>query len=169
MRQRILIPLDGSKLAEEAIARLQALFSGERTQVHLLTVLPDIERLDALVQFPLVNRELQKATEAAQKHQEQYTRAYLDMVAWSLEDAGYEVETHIVYGQPASGIVYMAQAIQADLIIMTSHGRGANAQWRYGGVTERVLDACDTPVMVVPVRKRLIAAKDASEEAEMAA
>ncbi len=170
MRQRILVPLDGSKPAEEAIRYLQAFVAPEANEVHLLTVLPDIDRLENVVQFPFVNSELQEAGKVAREHQEQFTRAYLDMVAWGLEDQGYQVQSHIAYGQPAMGIVHMAQALDVHLIIMTSHGRGENVQWHYGGVAQRVLDACACPILIVPVRESILKASTASsEEGQMAA
>lgn len=169
MAHRVLIPLDGSKAAEEAISHLMALLPPEVIEVHLLTVLPEPERLDRIVQFAVTNRQLEEAGRAARQQQEQYTRAYLDMVAWSLEDAGYSVQTHLVYGHPANGIVHMAQALDVNLIVMTSHGRGGNAQWRYGSVAERVLEASASPVLIIPVRHLLSTAEEVPEESQMAA
>ena len=169
MAHRVLVPLDGSKLAEAAISHVMALLPPEMVEIHLLTVLPELERLDRVVQFAVVNQQLEEASKAARRQQEQFTRAYLDMIAWSLEDAGYSVYTHLGYGMPAEGIVTMARALPADLIVMTSHGRGGNLDWRYGSVAERVLDAGICPVLVVPVRKRAIAAEEVSVESRMAA
>ena len=169
MRQRILVPLDGSKPAEEAIFYVQALIAPETSEIHLLTVLPDIGRLENLVEFPFVNTELQEAGKVAQRQQEQFTRAYLDMIAWGLEDMGYQVHTHIAYGHPAMSIVHMAQALDVSLVIMTSHGRGENVQWNYGGVAQRVLDACACPILVIPVRDRIRKASTASSEEQLAA
>ncbi len=169
MAHRVLIPLDGSKVAEEAISRVMALLPPEVTEVHLLTVLPELERLNRMVQFAVISQQLEEASKISRKQQEQYTRAYLDMVAWNLEDAGYSVTTHLMYGQPADGIVQMAQALNVDLIVMTSHGRGGNLLWRYGSVAERVLEASECAVLVVPVRELLRAAERLPEESEMAA
>lgn len=169
MKRRILVPLDGSKSAEEAISYVQALIDPTSNEIHLLTVLPDIDRLEKVVEFPFVNTELQEAGKAAQQQQEQFTRAYLDMIAWGLEDIGYQVHTHIAYGQPAISIVHMAQALDVALIIMTSHGRGANIEWNYGGVAQRVLDACTCPILVIPVKDRIRKASTASSEEQLAA
>ncbi len=169
MAHRVLVPLDGSKVAEEAISRVMALLPPEAVEIHLLTVLPELERLDRVVQFAVVSQQLEEASRAVRKQQEQFTRAYLDMIAWSLEDAGYQVNTHLVYGAPAEGIVSMAQALPADLIVMTSHGRGGNVQWRYGNVAERVLEASECPVLIVPVRKRLVTAVERPAETRLAA
>jgi len=167
MRQRILVPLDGSKVAEEAISFLQVFFAPQKSDVHLLTVLFDINQLESFVQFPVLNAELQEAGKAALQQQEQFTRAYLDMVAWGLEDAGYRVETHIAFGHPEASIVHIALALDAHLLLMTSHGQGKNVQWRYGSVARRVLDACACPTLIVPVRDKLLKLEGSSHE-EMA-
>ncbi len=169
MAHRVLIPLDGSKVAEEAVTHVMALLPPETTEIHLLTVLPDLERLHHVVQVPVVTRQLEEASRSVRKQQEQYTRAYLDMIAWSLEDAGYSVQTHLAYGQPATSIVHVAQALDVDLVVMTSHGRGGNLLWRYGSVAGRVLEVCECPVLVVPVREQLRAAQEIPQESRMAA
>ncbi len=168
MAHLVLIPLDGSKVAEEAISYVMALLPPEITEIHLLTVLPELERLNHIIQFAVINQQLEEASKITRKQQEQYTRAYLDMVAWNLEDTGYNVTTHLMYGQPADGIVRMAQALKVDLIVMTSHGRGGNPLWRYGSVAERVLEASESPVLIIPVRDALRTAQEIPEESEMA-
>ncbi len=164
MRQRILIPLDGSKTAEEALQFLQSFFAPEKCEVHLLTVLFDITQIENVVQFSILSVELQEAAKAAQRQQEQLTRAYLDMIAWSLEDAGYHVQTHIAFGQPEVSIVHIALALDVSLLLMTSHGQGRNVQWRYGSVARRVVDACACPTLIVPVREVLLKEASAPDE-----
>ncbi len=167
MRQRILIPLDGSKFAEEAIKFLQFFFAPEKCEVYLLTVLFDISQVENIVQFSVLSPELQEAAKAAQRQQEQLTRAYLDMIAWGLEDVGYRVQTHIAFGQPEVSIVHIALALDVDLLLMTSHGQGRNVQWRYGTVARRVIDACACPTLIVPVREKLLKGEPPSKEKVM--
>ena len=169
MARRVLVPLDGSKVAEEAVTQVMSLLPPDVVEIHLLTVLPEVDRLNHIVQVPVASPQLEEASKAVRKQQEQYTRAYLDMMAWSLEDAGYNVETHMAYGHPSSSIVDMAQALEVDLIVMTSHGQGGNLLWRYGSVAERVLEAAEFPVLIIPVRDRLRAAQEVPQESPMAA
>ncbi len=164
MAQRILIPLDGSKVAEEAVTFVQSLLPAGDVEVHLLTVLPQVDDLPFVGQFPLLNDEVRELASHVQRHQEQYTRAYLDMIAWSLEDGGYQVRTHIAVGRPEEHIVTMARSLDVDLIVMTSHGQAGDVQWRYGHVTERVLCASNRPVLVVPVRGHMLAAAAVSDK-----
>ncbi len=164
MAQRILIPLDGSKVAEEAVTFVQSLLPAENVEVHLLTVLPQIDDVLLVRQFPLLNDEVRELTTHVQRHQEQFTRAYLDMIAWSLEDGGYRVQTHIAVGRPEEHIIALARSLDVDLIVMTSHGQAGDVQWRYGHVTERVLCSSHRPVVVVPVRGHMLAASAVSDE-----
>ncbi len=164
MTQHVLVPLDGSKVAEEAVTFIQSLLPAGKVVIHLLTVLPHVEDVSVGGQFPLLSDEMQELASRVQRQQEQYTRAYLDMVAWSLEDGGYQVKTHIAVGRPEEHIISIARSLDVDLIVMTSHGQGGNIQWRYGHVTERVLCASNRPVLVVPVRGHMIAASAVSGE-----
>lgn len=155
MYRRILIPLDGSSRAEEAIPHALCLASPGETEIHLLSVIPDIRDWTGFITYsPFHNQDLREIAERTRKQQEQSMRAYLDMTAWALEDAGQQVQIHIVIGQPAESIIHMAEALGVDLIVMSSHGRGGVSRWVHGSVAERVLRGSRRPVLVVPVREQ---------------
>ncbi len=67
--------------------------------------------------------------------------------------AGVPCDTKAVDGSPATEIVRRAQQINADLIVMGTHGHGGLAHAVLGSVTERVLHKAHCPVLVVPVRR----------------
>ncbi len=66
-----------------------------------------------------------------------------------LRQEGFEVSTAVHEGDPASQIVREADAVPGTLIAMSTHGRNGFTQWVLGSVTERVLHATTSPLVVV--------------------
>src|SRR6266508_2317040 len=107
---KILVPLDGSTLAESAIAKAMELAGGEATLMLLRAAeahtLPGVDPTEAQVE---VVREAEE---------------YLAAVAGRLREQGFaSVETSVWYGPAASAIVDAARLRKADLIVMSTHGR----------------------------------------------
>jgi nucleotide-binding universal stress UspA family protein len=135
--ERILVPLDGSLLAETALAtavdmartfgaRLQLL---RAAQAHTM---PGVDPTDAEV----------KAVQEAE--------AYLAEVQARLARAGTtNLETTVWYGPPAVAIVEAAQFRTVDLIVMTTHGRTGLGRLILGSVAESVLRGSVTPVLLL--------------------
>ncbi|TFH42686.1 MAG: universal stress protein, partial [Chrysiogenales bacterium] len=81
--------------------------------------------------------------------------AYLDKTADGLRKDGISVETRIVVdGEPASKILETAKEENADLIIMSTHGRSGFTRWIFGSVANRVLIHSSIPVLMVVPKKR---------------
>ena len=134
---RILVPLDGSLLAEVVLDRAVDLARGGPAIVDLLRaaeahVLPGLDPTDA---------QLRVVGEAED---------YLATTAQRLREQGVKrVETTVWYGAPAESIVEAARMRKADLIIMSSHGRGGLGRLILGSVAESVLRSTDTPILLI--------------------
>ena len=132
----ILVPLDGSPLAESALTRAAAL-AKDGAQVILVRAaeahtLPMSDAAEAQV---MVVREAEE---------------YLGGVKARLEKAGVaRVETSVWYGPPADAIVEAARFRRADLIVMSSHGRSGLGRLVLGSVAESVLRATKTAILLV--------------------
>jgi nucleotide-binding universal stress UspA family protein len=74
----------------------------------------------------------------------------LEATAESLRADGLTVETHVYYDEAARAIVDAAQRQAADLVVMSTHGRGGLGRWVYGSVADRVLRRMAVPVLLVP-------------------
>lgn len=106
---------------------------------------------------PFSERVLQPALQIAQAFGSKATllRAFPDEVepdglrvaVERLREAGVEVEAHVVQGEPAGEI--LAAATGHDLVCLATHGRSGVARWWFGSVAERVLRACERPLVVV--------------------
>jgi len=136
--KHILIPLDGSRLAETALpaaAFMAARFQSSVTLIHL------IERNAP----PEVHSE-RHLTDAAQ------AQTYLDEVARRAFPPGMAVDCHVhttEISDVARGLVEHAAELRIDLIAMCSHGRGGLRDWLFGSIAQQVVGLGTTPVLLV--------------------
>jgi nucleotide-binding universal stress UspA family protein len=148
--RKILVPLDGSRLAEGAVTEAIRL-SGAGAGLVLLraveaTHLPMTDPTQAQL---VVVRE---------------AKCYLDVVAERARKAGVtDVETSIWYGPAGEAIVETARVRDIDLIVMSTHGRSGLGRLVLGSVAETVLRGTTTPILVVRDRKAPLAPTTSSE------
>ena len=148
MYRRILVPLDGSKLAECALPYAEALAKGCDTEkVILVSVTERVQGYRALKDpgQPLGQR---LVPEAFGKKEKQAQR-YLDRIAKAMEAKGINVSTEVLLWKPAEAIVGYAKQSGCDLIIMASHGRSGVSRWAHGSVADKVLRGSPVPVLMV--------------------
>ncbi len=75
--------------------------------------------------------------------------AYLDDVGKPLKERGITTSSVVVMGSPADQIIDYAKVNAIDLIAMSTHGRSGIGRWVFGSVTDKVLHAGDTAVLIV--------------------
>jgi nucleotide-binding universal stress UspA family protein len=146
MYRHILIPTDGSELAERAVTHGLSLAKFLATKVTVITV---DERLGAWLSFAESG-----VTEAfAQYYTEQIKKqiaSVLDRVANAAKQAGVPCDTiHVQDVQPYEAIIATARDRGCDLIVMASHGRSGLSAVVLGSVTNKVLTYTKVPVLVV--------------------
>lgn len=86
---------------------------------------------------------------------------YLDKFIAGLADfrsAGVRVFSHIVLDMPAFGVTRLASQLEADLVVVGSHGRHGVARWLLGSVAEAVVRQATCPVLVVPPQAQSLGA-----------
>jgi nucleotide-binding universal stress UspA family protein len=150
MFKTILIPLDGSTLAEQALAPVGELARRTGANVILLRA-PNVEPAYAIVEsaYGLTYPEAAAARAVSE------TRDYLRSVQLSLAARGIALSTVVVDRDPANGIVDVAGQAKADLIVMCSHGYSGLTRWWLGSVAEKVLRAAGCPVLVMRSRRAI--------------
>ena len=135
--KKILVPLDGSRLAEAALWQAVDLGGAAGVAYSLLRAaeahtLPGADPVEAQV----------SAVREAEE--------YLEGVARRLRERGVSaVETHVWYGAPAGAIAEAAKVQKVDLIVMSTHGRSGLARAVMGSVAEGVLRHAPCPVFVI--------------------
>ncbi len=143
MFQRILIPLDGSPRAEQAVPVAARIARASGGSVLLLQVVsPPIDYGGGLAQAPLMMEQVIE-TELA------VASSYLDRVAKARELTGIETTTDVMFGLPAQDILAVAESRSVDLIVMCSHGRTGFTRWVLGSVAQKVVRQSPVPVFVL--------------------
>ncbi len=143
----IVVPVDGSVLAERAIAYARQL--AQVTGAGLLLLRSSLVRL----------RPPQGTTEATICAQEE---RYLQGWAEHLRDEPFATTTLLAFADPADAIINAAAEYQADLILMTTHGRGWTGRLAFGSVATVVLERAQCPVLLLPARYDLPSDREAT-------
>jgi nucleotide-binding universal stress UspA family protein len=140
--KRILVPLDGSRRAERALEPALMLAQEVSAKLVLLrvTIMPQ-KPVGPVVGWP--------GTEAVMIEDEQEARAYLQKVRESLTNNRIQIHTHIAASSVAESIIDMADKLQVDLIVMSSHGRSGMSRWVFGSVTEKTLRGAQCATLVI--------------------
>ena len=140
MYRHILIPTDGSELAERGLAQGLALAKSLGAKVSVIFVVEP---------FPeMTGRFLETVARYVELRKEEAT-SVLDRAANAAKEAGVSCETiQVENAQPHQGIIAAAEDKGCDLIVMSSHGRGGLSMLLIGSVTNKVLTYAKTPVLV---------------------
>ena len=142
MYKRLLVPLDGSSLAEAALEHARDLAKRFDAEVILLRVLISPYAVVA-PDMVLAGYDANLEEFSAQAQQ------YLKRVAAKLEEDEVNVTTVVCEGPVAEAILEHAVALDVDLITMSTHGRGGLSRWVYGSIADRILQAASCPVLVI--------------------
>ncbi len=155
MYDRILVPLDGSKLAEVALDHASELAKRFKSRLILLQVISPIETLPGpggtlldsegdgpalLVDVDHGNTEVRAADE------------YLNTLRANLAADGLNVTSRVLEGEPVEGILREAKAADVSLIVMSTHGHGGLKHAQVGSVASSVLHDSSVPLHIVPYR-----------------
>ena len=171
--KKIVVPLDGSKLAETVLPHVQEIAIGcQVSEIMLVTVTESMKvqvpRSEPVEHVPA--RQLQGMTTISIGYSGRIYLAdsaplmkvpvmvgrmakagqqYLIRIAEQLEKKGLKPTIAVLIGNVAEEIVHFAAEEKADLIVMASHGRSGISHWAIGSVAEKVFRATDVPVLLV--------------------
>ena len=147
MYRRILVALDGSELAERALPHAEALAERSQGSVTLLRATLPLERIAATTAVLESGGTVDPA--GVVKAERAEATGYLEDVADRLRGRGVEVGWEQPEDDPAEAIIACARLMGADLIAMTTHGRGGLARLVFGSVADAVLRQAPCPVLLV--------------------
>ena len=152
MSERILLPLDGSKLGEAALSYVQELISRlapeekvEITLFHVITATRHTLHFQGMgdeVSVPYNEKELDEMKDEA--------RDYLHKVSEGLHNKKVTVMCKVsVSENPADEIIKAEEEVNADLVAMSTHGRSGISRFAVGSVADKVLRGGSVPVLMV--------------------
>ena len=144
MYKRVLIPLDRSSLAEQALPHAIAQARHFQAELILLRVLEPFPHVRGLSLGDLERVEQQANT---------WAREYLERLADEIRQQGIPVQPVIIDGRPHVEIPQFAETNQVDLIVMSTRGQSGLSRWLMGSVADRVVRGANVPVLLVRAAK----------------
>lgn len=151
MLNRVLVPLDGSALAETALEYALQIVkpTGTITLVSAIQV-PEYPIYD-LYPVPMPTAHAGESADKAVPG----AKSYLERVADRLrETTQLTISIVVDIADPATLIVDVAEHDNVDAIVMSTHGRTGVTRWFFGSVTSKVVMGAQRPVMVIPSKNR---------------
>ncbi len=150
---RLVVPLDGSQIAERALPVAGALARQFDAPVHV------VRAVDATSSLPIAPGVLEVApavtaevTDRIWQEAESEARSTVATAVSRLQAEGVDASGAILNGSPFFAISEATQL--GDLLILTSHGRGGVRRWLLGSVAEKLVREADAPVLLVPALER---------------
>ena len=144
MFKRILLPLDGSSLAEQAITYAVAQAKSFEAELILLRVFEPLRGTSG-VSMAIIERVDGRINALA--------REYLEGVAAGIREQDVPVQAVTTQGHPHHEIVRFAEANQVDLIVICTRGHSGFSRWLMGSVADGVIRGASAPVLLVRARK----------------
>lgn len=146
----VVVPLDGSDHAEKALDPASELVQASGGELRLVTVptVPGYLKIVPETAGAIPEALLERAAKAEN---------YLEELISGLAQRGIRVEGDVEVlfaGAVTDGILEYAESRNAELIVMTTHGRGGVGRWLLGSVAEKLLGASPMPVLVVRAKAR---------------
>lgn len=162
MIKTILVPLDGSELAEQVLPYASELARRADADLLLLTSIQPVGIWDAT------------ATAINWEREERLAQEYLDAQKGRLEADGVKVRVKRQHGEAAANILETADAENVSLIAISTHGRSGLSRWLFGSVADRIVQSAHVPLLMIrpdlraapkPVFEKVLVPLDGSEVA----
>ena len=145
MYKKIMVPLDGSELAECVLPHVEAFIEG--CQVNQFVFVRVVEPAATFYSgdYP-ISPEAMRARETAG---EKIARDYLDQVVSRLQHESTELHSEVLIGNVADSLADYAEINKFDLILIATHGRSGVRRWVRGSIADKVLRSSNIPVLMV--------------------
>lgn len=144
MYNKILVPLDGSNLAEQALPHAIELAQKFSAEIHLIQVI--VQYSGAITPYELDYKMTETFREATIREAHEYLRR---IEGQFLAKGIKPVVTKVIEGMVAESVLEYAVHHGIQLIVMGTHGRSGIGRWVFGSVAEKVLRASECPVFLI--------------------
>ncbi|HNN13404.1 MAG TPA: universal stress protein [Anaerolineales bacterium] len=141
MYKKILVPLDGSPLAEKVLPHAEAIAKSEGAEIVILRI-PAIPSPEFFAREPSIASQILIGME---QEAEQYVNATVN----ALKEEHFHVTGLTREGPVPDTILAVADEVHADMIAMSTHGRTGVQRWLMGSVADRVVHHAHIPVMLI--------------------
>jgi len=167
--RRVLVPLDGSHLAEAVLPHVSAIAHVSEAQVYLLRVLDPLSSVTRPATVDPFDWQMHKAE----------AESYLREISTRLQAAGIRTSEEVLEGKAAETVVDYTHTHSIDLILLSSHGQSGISGWNVSSVVQKIILRAQTSILIIrayqpPVEdpgdlhyRRIVAPLDGSQRAEI--
>lgn len=146
MERFILVPLDGSRLAENALPHALTLAQTNGSSLYLVRVIMNAPMVPAY-EWPIPST---ISNQEWLDEEERTATAYLEELKQTLAAIGVKTRVGVFPGEPAHVVSTLAESNRSiNTIVMASHGRSGLGRWLLGSVAEKILHATPVPLLIV--------------------
>ena len=145
MYEKIMVPLDGSELAECVLPHLEGFIKGCHVSnvVFVRVVRPPLTPHFGEIS---ISPEIYKETESAMQSE---AKDYLDQIKNRLKYEGTELHSEVLVGRVADSLADYTAKNDIDLILIATHGHSGVTRWVRGSIADKILRSSNVPVLMV--------------------
>lgn len=144
MYKKVMVPLDGSELAECVLPHVEAFIKGfPKIDMAFVRV---VQPVSMAYDVEYIKREGFKEEEENMKSA---AKNYLDQVINGLEQGESKLHSEVMYGRVPDSLTDYVLSNDIDLILIATHGRSGIGRWVRGSVADKILRSANVPVMMV--------------------
>ena len=153
MYKKIMVPLDGSKLAECVLPHVDGFVTGcqVETIIFVRVIEPTPTRYSAVGRtvnpenYETVRKNVERIEEESRSSAERYLKEVISRV----KQDGIKYKVDVLVGKVADSLVDYVDANEIDLVLIATHGRSGISRWVRGSIADRVLRTSRAPVLMV--------------------
>jgi len=146
MYKKVLVPLDGSELAECVLAHVETLAKGcQAAEVEFVQVYAPFQIPPGMEPIPLKLSEIAEISAQEKKASEDYIRQVVER----FDPGPAKVKGVVLSGAVTETLTDYIAKNDIDLVVMATHGSSGVSRWVWGSVTDRLLRSSCAPVMMI--------------------
>jgi nucleotide-binding universal stress UspA family protein len=146
MYGKILVPVDGSELAECVLPHVETIAKSRGIrEVVFVRVAESSYMPSRYAEIGLTEEDVKRNEEESRA----VAKKYLDQLVSRADYGKVKVQAEVLSGKTAESVIDYASKNEADLVIIASHGRSGVSRWVWGNVADRILHSSNVPVLIV--------------------
>jgi nucleotide-binding universal stress UspA family protein len=161
MYKKIMVPLDGSKLAECVFPHLETIVKGCKSPEVI--IVQAVEPLSVPYGREVAQFTSLEQVKAFETHQKVEAEKYLKEIVARLRKTGVNARADVIYGKAGDALSDYTTKNEVDLVIITTHGRSGISHRLWGGVAGRLVRSVSVPVLVVRASEGVPVVKKAKQ------
>jgi len=157
---KIMVPLDGSKLAECVLPHVDGFVRG--SQVEIIIFVRVIEPISTgysersnITVYPAAYKDMKKYANLIEGKKKSSAEIYLKEVVGRLKQNGVKYRTEVLVGKVADRLIDYVETNGIDLVLIATHGRSGVSRWVRGSIADRVLRSSRVPVLMVRAKGKM--------------